>query len=738
MNKTYFNSHAHTYYSNVSTTDVIISPLELVNRTLELKHTAITATEHGNTLSKYELYELAQKNHLKYIYGVEAYFVIDNKSQDASNGHIILYAINDEGYLEINELISNANTDGFYYKARIDIAGINKLNPKNVIITTACVGGFLNKNREQTDFFMESFRPFIQLGHFFLEVANHNTEKQKEYNEFLLKLSIKERIPLVFGADTHLIELEDSKYRDAFLLSKGIRYEDEDGWFIDFPSYEDAVLRFQAQGILVENQITEAMENTLVIQNMIEDYSILKDKDMKIPILESMKHLTQQERNDELERIIWDEFDKKIKPKDLVEKKKYVKQIKYEIDEIVGCNMCDYFLFNYHMVKLGREKYNGVLTYTGRGSAPSYILCMLLGFTTIDRNKYEVPILPERFLTKDRILLSRTPPDIDMNTANPFPFYQAQQELIGEKNTFPMISLGRLHEKSAWKIYAKANNIEFELANKVSTQIEEYEKAKKYEDDLEEDEESSIKIEQYISPEYLSLFKDSNRFLGVVTDVKIHPCAYIVADRNVISNIGLIKAKENFCVAIEGKNAEKWGYLKNDLLSVSTVSLTKKIYEKIGIPQHTTTELVDIIEDDCLTWDIYKNGQTILVNQMEKPNTRDKGKIYCPKNITDLSTLVAVIRPGSSSIMDKVLKREKYTFGVKEIDDILFSHTGVGSYVIFQETIMSMLEYAGIDKKQTYDLMKSISKKRKDIIMKSKKQFIEGIVSKITKGEING
>ena len=46
-----------------------------------------------------------------------------------------------------------------------------------------------------------------------------------------------------------------------------------------------------------------------------------------------------------------------------------------------------------------------------------------------------------------------------------------------------------------------------------------------------------------------------------------------------------------------------------------------------------------------------------------------------------------------------------------------------------------MLEYAGINKKETYDLLKSISKKRKEIIMQSKEKFINGIIDKIMKGE---
>ncbi len=737
--KKYFNGHAHTYYSNTTTPDVIISPLELVNRTLELGHTAITATEHGNTLSKYELYELAQKNGLKYIYGVEAYFVIDSQEKDSSNGHIVIYAINDNGYKQINEIISHANTNGFYYKPRIDLKDIEKLNENDIIITTACVGGFLNKDRTKTEFLIDNFERFIKNGNFFLEVAYHDTDKQKEYNEFLLKLSIEKTIPLIFGADTHIIELEDSKYRDAFLLSKGISYEDEYGWMIDFPSREEAFMRFKNQGILSDDLINQCIDNTLLIEDKIVGYEILKDKSMKLPIIESMRKFSQDTRDKEFVDIVWKEYPKKIKNLSIEEDIKYRKQIEFEIDEILGCGMADYFIFNYNMIKLGKEKYNGVLTYTGRGSAASYLICMILGFTTIDRNKYSVPILPERFITKDRILLSKTPPDIDFNVSQPKSFYRAQQELLGKESTYPMIALGRLKEKSAWKIYAKANNVNFETANAVSAQIEEYEKAKKYDnpdEHIDDEEYSPIDVKDYISPEYWDLYIESNRFLGVVTDLKIHPCAFLVCNTNAKLDIGLIKAKDNMCVAIEGKNAEKYGYLKNDLLTVSVVDLIDKIYKKIGIQQHTTTELLEITLNDDKTWDIYKNGLTIEINQMAKPNTRDKGKQFNPRNITDLSTIIAGIRPSAKSIEGKILNREKYTIGIKEIDDMLFEHTGTGSFLLYQESIMKILEYSGMPSKNTYDIIKAIAKKKKDVISSSEQMFVDGLIKKMN--NVNG
>ena len=44
---------------------------------------------------------------------------------------------------------------------------------------------------------------------------------------------------------------------------------------------------------------------------------------------------------------------------------------------------------------------------------------------------------------------------------------------------------------------------------------------------------------------------------------------------------------------------------------------------------------------------------------------------------------------------------------------------------------MEMLNYAGIDKKETYSLLKAISKRKPEVIQAAKETFIEGIVKRI-------
>ena len=155
-----------------------------------------------------------------------------------------------------------------------------------------------------------------------------------------------------------------------------------------------------------------------------------------------------------------------------------------------------------------------------------------------------------------------------MNVADQKAFYEASMELLGEEHVYPMIALGRVQEKTGWKIYAATNGIPIEKANEVSKAIDEYLKAKKY-----ADEDAEVEIEDYIPEEHMEAFNSSKHFRSVVENIKVHPCGYCVSPINLIEEVGLIRCKDAICVAMEGSTADKLGYVKNDLKKSSIIGI---------------------------------------------------------------------------------------------------------------------------------------------------------------------
>lgn len=180
---------------------------------------------------------------------------------------------------------------------------------------------------------------------------------------------------------------------------------------LDFPSYEELCYRAETQAIIPTNLIMESLENTNIIASQCEEYDITAYS-LKIPVPLQYKNLSLEDRTKIFKDIVYMELEKYIESDEYAKNNRqlYLDTIEYELGEIIGCNTQDYFLLNYELIKRGKEL-GGVLTKTSRGSASCFLVNMLLGFTAMDRLQFNLPLLPERFLTKERILSAKTPPD---------------------------------------------------------------------------------------------------------------------------------------------------------------------------------------------------------------------------------------------------------------------------------------------------------------------------------------
>lgn len=398
------NYHKHTYGSNISTPDSTVSIEEYAKRAVELGQKTICSVEHGWQGKYHEYFEIAQKYNLKFIFGVEAYWVKDRKSTDKSNCHIVILAKNEEGRQEINDILSTANEDGYYYKPRLDPELIFSLNPQNVFVTSACVAFW---KYEDIDELVKQLHDYFGKN-FMLEIQCHATDEQISLNKRIKKISEEYGIEMIAGLDSHYIYPEQAEDRDEYLKSKGLHYDDEDGWYMDYPDEETVMNRFMAQGIWKEYEIQTAMDNSNVVLTF-EDYdSEVFKKNRKLPTLYPDK--TQEEKNQIYGKLITSLFLEYTKGMAPEEYKKYYEGVKMEVDTYKETGMVDYPLLDYAIVKRGIEK-GGIITATGRGSAVGYFTNTLCGFSKVDRFKAPIKLYPERFISKTRILETNSLPD---------------------------------------------------------------------------------------------------------------------------------------------------------------------------------------------------------------------------------------------------------------------------------------------------------------------------------------
>ncbi|MDM8534725.1 PHP domain-containing protein, partial [Clostridiaceae bacterium HSG29] len=714
MNR-YINYHKHTYYSNISTPDSTVGYNDYINRISELGYGMMYSVEHGNQGNYLECYEKSKNNNIKFGFGTEAYWVIDNKQKDRTNNHIIILAKSEKGMKAINLALSYANIEGFYYKPRLSLEQILNLPKDDVFITTACIAFNGYGEEISKSIILKLYEKFKD--NFMLEVQNHHTELQKDWNKFLLNINKEYGIKLIAGMDSHYIYPEQHKERDALLKAKHINYENEEGWFLDYPSYETAYDRFIKQGILSREQITQSLQNTLIL---LDFNDIEFNKDIKVPNIFPDK--TYEERVVHFKEILRNAWNKEVENIPIEKRPLYIEEIKKEINIVIETKMADYFILNYYVIKRAKEL-GGRLTLTSRGSAPSFYITKLLGFTTIDRISAPIKLYPERFMSISRILETRAIPDVDMNCGNPEVFIQAQREILGENSTYYMISYGTLKVKSAFKTYSRANEIGFEESNTVTKGISNYESSQKHSEKI-------LNIEDYIDKSYIDMFNESTKYQGIIDSASRNPCACISHNGNVLKDIGVIKLRDDIVTIIDGKYLDGYKYVKNDFLKVNVVDIIYKTFELAGIKPIPSNELMKIVEKDKKVWGLFYDGITMGLNQVEQEGTRNKIMQYRPSTVSELSNFIAGIRPGFASMIDKFLKREKFSYGIKDFDELIQTEQMQDSWLLYQEQIMQTLEYAGFPVDECYSLIKAIAKKVEGVVDEVEDRFIKGFIAK--------
>lgn len=696
----YNNYHKHTHYSNLRTLDCITKPIDYIKRAVELGHTTYFTTEHGFQGNIHEAFTLCQQHELKCIYGVEAYYVDDCTDKSVRNNyHIILIAMNEDGRKQINKIISRANTEGYYYKPRIDKKMLLSLNPKNVIITTACVAGRLFKEGYKEEFLLPMLEHFKD--NLYLETQCHVDETQANYNKMILELSKKYHINIIHANDSHYILKDDAKYRDLFLKAKGIIYEDEGGFVLDYPTYDEIVDRYKKQGILSDEEIAKALNNTLIFD---KSEGIYIDKEFKIP------KITEGDSNEILKDILntsWKKKKDKVKKEDL---NQYLEGIKYEYDIIKNCHMADYFILDNMIVDRAVKVYNAILTRSGRGSAVSFYNNNLLGLTEVDRFKSPITLYPTRFMSAERILESRSLPDIDLNFADVTPVIKASKDILGEDGVYYMIAYKPLQESSAFRLWCKAIGMHIDDYNDIAKNLEKYTEDKKWG----------------------SIIEDSKVFRGVIESVAPSPCSFLLMDKPISEEIGLIKVGDQICCCLDGYNCDVYKYLKNDYLTVQVYTLIDGVYSMLGRSIDDISTLVNNCDEKV--WGLFEKGITTTVNQCDSDFGKQVLKRYKPKNLSELSAYVAAIRPGFASQLNDFIERNPYTTGVKALDELLSDSF---NRILYQESIMKYLVWLGIEEKGTYDIIKKIAKKKfkHDELEELKAVLLKGWIKNVGKEE---
>lgn len=677
--------HCHTMLSNPTTTiDSTTHYKQYIEKVKENGMKSISFSEHGNIFNWVSKKLETEKAGLKYIHSVETYVTksLDEKIRD--NYHIVLIALNLQGVYEINRLISNANNkeDGhFYYNPRITYEEL-KNTSDNIAISTACLGSILNsKDVELKKDFVEFMTK--NKHRCFLEIQHHLVQDQINYNKLLYEIHKVTKIRLIAGTDTHNLDENYARGRIALQKAKNIHFANEEGWDLNFKTYDELVEAYEKQSSLPKEVYLQAIENTNTLADMVEEFEL--DRSHKYP------KLYENGEKEFLKRIKKGIVNKEINKKP--NKREYQDRIEEEFEVYKKLGAIDYMLFQDDMLEYARE--NDIAYGYGRGSVNGSLIAYILGITHMDSIKHDLNFF--RFMNPHRVSLC----DIDVDYEP-----SRRQEIIDWVFKHPKV---HAYGIVTFNTVATLGSID-ELGRAFKIPLDEVKAIK---------ESLNTPTESNYRDKYPQVFELMPYIEGTVLSVGYHPSGYLATPFEIDEMVGTFTSGDYIVSQCNMVELDYMNWVKLDILGLANIEIINKTCKLANIPFITPDNVND--EDDSVWDNLTKSG--IGVFQFEKDSSHaylakllskevfDKIKNEIPnvKRIDLLAAMNGVIRPSGDPIREQFVNGEIFDNHNKEVNEFL---SDTLNYCIYQEQIMRFLnKFCGYSEAESDLVRRRIGKK---------------------------
>lgn len=677
--------HNHTEYSLL---DGVTKVKDLVRAAKSFNMPAVAITDHANLYGVVEFYKACKEAEIKPIIGCELYTCPNRFEKTKGRNHLVLLCKNEAGYSNLVKLVSRANTEGFYYKPRIDRELLEQ-HHEGLIALSGCMAGeipqlILAGKLAEAEKTARYFRDLLGED-FYLELQDHGIPEQGVINRGIIEIANKLDIPLVASNDVHYLEQKDAYIQDVLLcigtkdvLSNPERFRFDSDQFY-FKSPEEMKDLF--------GHVPEALKNT---------FKVAEKCNLEFGF---GQHLLPKFPTENPEMCL-----KALAFRGLLPRygsspgKEVINRVNFELEVITQMGFVDYFLIVHDIINWARE--NNIPVGPGRGSAAGSIVAYLLGITQLCPLKNG--LLFERFLNPARISM----PDIDIDFC-----YDRRGEVIdyitekyGSDRVAQIITFGTMAAKAAIRDVGR-------VMEKSLSDIDRL--AKRTED-----------LSSATDPKLRDVIDVAREVEGKPRHTGTHAAGVIIAPGPITDYVPVQVSDGNLVTQFDMGTCEEIGLLKMDILGLKTLTVISDAAKTINLDINKTPL------NDRKTYGLLSRGETAGVFQVESPGMQGILKKMRPSRFEDLTAAVALFRPGplGSGMVDDYIdgkhgkKKVKYLHPV--LEPILKETYGV---ILYQEQTMRIAtDMAGFSLAEADNMRRAIGKKKPEVLKTLREAFVKG------------
>lgn len=713
--------HVHSQYSLLDGACIMGEKKDKMMALLkELGQDTIAITDHGNMYGAIKFYKSAKANGIKPIIGCEVYTAArtrfdKTREYDSKNGHLILLCKNNEGYQNLIKIVSLSNTEGFYYKPRIDKELLEKYH-EGLICLSACLAGdvprlLVNGHYDEAKELALWYDNLFGRGNYYLEIQDHGIAEQKIVIDGLLKMHEETGIPLVATNDAHYLRKKDAKAQKVLTyvqMKKTLSEESGLGF-----ETEEFYLKSEQEMRDLFSFIPEACDNTVKIAEMCEvTFPNLDDPDHKVYHLPNFVIPGGKDHYEFLRELAYSGYERKYPAKT----DELTERLEYELGVVHKMGFVDYFLIVSDYVRFAKR--TGIPVGPGRGSGAGSMVAYCIDITNIEPIKYN--LLFERFLNPERVSM----PDFDVDFC-----VERRQEVVdyciqkyGAECVAQIVTFGTMKAKMAVKDVARVLEFSPSEANEIAKLLQD---------------KKSIMESVELMPELREMYNTNPKIKELIDlsasvenaprHTSVHACGVIIAGSDVSDYVPLAVQDDMPVTQYDMVIDEELGLLKMDFLGLRNLTVIEDACRQIRkkIPDFQIDK-VDM--DDKAVYDMLSLGQTDGVFQLESGGMKKTLIQLKPKNIEDITAVISLYRPGPMDSIPVYINNSYHPESIKYKHPMLKSILEVThGCMVYQEQVMQVVrKLAGYSFGRADIVRRAMGKKKMDVMQREREFFIHG------------
>ena len=706
--------HVHSEYSLL---DGACRLTGLVERVKELGQTAVAVTDHGVMYGTIDFYRAAKAAGIKPIIGCEVYVAPRTRFDrvhelDDHPYHLVLLCRNEQGYRNLSAMVSRGFTEGFYSKPRIDWELLERYH-EGLIALSACLAGQLPRLLMAGDYngakeHALKMRDLFGPDSYYLELQDHGIPQQKEIIQGLIKLHQETGIPLVATNDAHYLTRQDAQLQDVLMcIQMGRTVEDPSRMRFETPEF---YIKSEQEMAALFPHWPQALENTARIAeacNVEFEFGVYHLPEFKLPD-------GWTDGDAYFETLCRQGFARRY-PQGSPE---YEKQLEYEMAMIRRMGFVEYFLIVSDFI--GYAKSHDIPVGPGRGSAAGSMVAYCLDITDVDPMKYSLYF--ERFLNPERVSM----PDIDVDFC-----YRRRGEVIdyvnrkyGNDHVAQIVTFGTMAAKGAIRDVGRALNVPYAQVDAIAKQVP---------NSLHMTLAQALTLskplrEMYESDPVVQKIIDTAKGLeGMPRHASTHAAGVVITRDPVDTYVPLAKNDEAVVTQYPMTTLEELGLLKMDFLALRNLTVLDDAVKLVR--QHTPDfDLAAVPDDDKATFQMLSEGRTCGVFQMESGGMTGVCVGLKPKDIEDITAIIALYRPGPMESIPRFIASKhdpsSVTYKDPALEPILANTYGC---IVYQEQVIEIFRrLAGYSLGQADMVRRAMSKKKMKDIQRERAAFLHG------------